>query len=222
MRTIAVPRIGTLVATTMNMLPLLSMSAFLLAAPVQDTAPKPSAEVVRARDAVADIALLESLIPLKLRPAQIEALLVPMKAAQQAYGQLVAKDEEGLKELEPFLTKLREEAFRGKLPSRDDVKRWVDMDNASAKRGAEARVKAVAAIVAAMDKTLDDTQKEEVLRQSDAFFGARRVPKEFAKSPTKAPRERVIGLALSAYAERVLVMERAIGLIGKIKPSPAP
>ncbi|MFY7951080.1 MAG: hypothetical protein ACOVT5_01110 [Armatimonadaceae bacterium] len=201
----------------MNLIPLLLMTLACPAVPVQDAAPKPSAEAVRARDAVADIALLESIVPLKLRPSQIDALLVPMKSAHSAYLQLVAKDDEGLKTLEPFLTKLRDNAFRGKLPSRDDVKRWTDEDAASAKRGAEARAKAIDEIVAVLDKVLDDTQKEEVLRQSDAFFGARRVPKEFSKNPTKAPREKVIGLALSTYSQRVLVMERAIALLGKIK-----
>lgn len=206
----------------MTLIPLLFLTLAFPTAPVQESAPKPSPEAVRARDAVADIALLESIMPLKLRPKQIDALLVPMKAAQSAYLQLVAKDDEGLKSLEPFLTKLRENAFRGKLPSRDDVKRWTDEESASVKRASDARGKAVDEIIAVLDKVLDDTQKEEVLRQSDGYFGARRVPKEFSKNPTKAPREKVIGLALSAYAQRVLVMERAIGLLGKIKTPSAP
>lgn len=209
-------------ATTMNIACLLAVPVLAFCAPIQETAPKPSAEVVRAREAVADIALLESLVPLKLRAKQIDAVLGPMKAAQQTYRQLVAKDEQGLKDLEPFLTKLRDDAFRGKLPTKDDITKWTDVDAASVKRGVEARAKAVGEIVAVLDKVLDDTQREEILRQSDAFFGVRQVPKEFAKNPAKAPRERVIALALNAYAQRVLVMERAIALLDKLKASETP
>jgi len=197
---------------------LLSIAAVLFAAP-QTPPIKPSPEAVRARDAIADIVLLQSLVPLKLRARQIDRLLPKMKAAQEEAIRQLKLDDDALKTVEPFLSKLRSNAVAGTLPSADDEKKVADTNAEMEKRFAEARRKAVADLVAESIAVLDETQKSEVQRQSDALFGGKRVPKKYAANPSKAPRNEVEALALAAYVERVLLIDRTIPLIESMRPS---
>ncbi|MFM7320080.1 MAG: hypothetical protein ACKO5K_00975 [Armatimonadota bacterium] len=199
-------------------------SAFLLlfVAGIVTSAPqtppiKPSAEAVRARDAIADIILLQSIVPLKLRASQIDRLLPLMKAAQEEAVRQLKLDDEALKTVEPFLTKLRTGAVSGTLPSADDEKKVADTNAEMEKRFAEARRKAVADLLAVSIAVLDETQKNEVQKQSDSLFGGKRVPKKYAANPSKAPRNEVEALALAAYVERVLLIDRAIPLFESLR-----
>lgn len=204
----------------MNILPLLAVVGLLAGAPQPPVA---SPEAVRARDAVADLILLQSIVPLKLTAAQIDRLLPKLKAAQTEYLALVRRDDAALKALEPTIVKMRDEAIGGKLPSADDEKKIADANKAAETRAAEARKKAVLEVLAETIAAFDEDQKAEVQRQSDALFGGKRVPRAFANNPSKAPKDQVEALALTAYIERVLLIDRTIAILEKMRAAaPAP
>lgn len=189
----------------------------LILAGAPQTPPTPAPHAVRARDARADLLLLQALVPLKLTAEQIERLLPPMRTAQTEYVRLVRQEEDGLKPLEPELVKARDEAIGGKLPGGDLEKKVLEADKASLGRAAEARKKATLDLLAVLLDALTAEQKAEIERQSEKVFGGKRVPREFAANPSKAPRDQVQALALSAYIERVLLIDRTIPLLEKLK-----
>lgn len=202
----------------MNILLLIPLAGILLGAPRTPAGPPTaSPEAIRARDAVADIVLLQSLIPLKLTAEQIDRLLPTMKAAQEDYLKLVRRDDDALKALEPTLTRMRAEAIEGKLPSAEDEKKITDANKAAEARAAEARKKATLDLLAQTLAVFNDDQKAEVQRQSDALYGGKRVPRAFVNNPSKAPKDQVEALALSAYIERVLLIDRTIALLEKMR-----
>jgi len=195
-------------------------SLVALVAAVPQTPPiKPSPEAVKARDAIADIVLLQSIVPLKLRASQIDRLLPKMKAAQEEWVRQLKLDDDALRAVEPVVSKLRASAIAGTLPSADDEKRMSDTNAEREKRTVQVFRKAVADLVAETIAVFDETQKNEVQRQSDAQFGAKRVPKKYAANPSKAPRNEVEALALAAYVERVLLIDRTIPLFEAIRPT---
>ena len=201
------------------MIPILPFLVF--AAP--QTPPPPAPHAVRARDARADLVLLQALVPLKLTAEQIDRLLPPMRAAQTEYLKLVRQEEDALKPLEPELTKARDEAIEaGKLPGAELEKKVQEVDKASLTRYSDARKKATIDLLTVLLDALNDDQKAEIERQSEKVFGGKRVPREFANNPSKAPKDQVQALALSAYIERVLLIDRTLPLMEKLKAAAKP
>ena len=180
----------------------------------------PAAEAVRARDHIADMTLLQSLVPLQLMPKQIDQLLPILKETHSEYAKLVHKDEDALKALEPDLRAAREAAFEGKLPPTELEKRVGDANKAADARYSEARKKATLTLIAVLLDSFDEDQKAEIEKQSEKLFGGKRVPKQYAKTPDKAPKDQVQALALQAFIERVLLIDRTIPLLEKLKTTP--
>ena len=135
---------------------------------------------------------------------------------------VVRRDDDALKALEPTIVKMRDAAIQGKLPSAEDEKRVADANQAADTRAAEARKKATLDLLAETIASFTADQKAEVQRQSDALFGGKRVPRAFVNNPSKAPKDQVEALALSAYIERVLLIDRAIPLMEKMRAAAAP
>jgi hypothetical protein len=203
------------------MIPLLPLLVALQAAPAPP-AFTPSAYAVRARDARADLVLLQALVPLRLTESQIERLLPPIRAAQTEYVQLQRKDDEGLKALEAELTKARDAAIAGTLPDAALEKKVLAEDKASLTRLAESKKKVTLEVLTVLVEVLTADQKDEIERQSEKVFGGKRVPREFANNPSKAPKDQVQALALAAYIERVLLIDRTLPLLEKMKANPTP
>jgi hypothetical protein len=169
------------------------------------------------REQIADLVLLQSLVPLKLTAEQIDALLPPMKAASAAAAKLRKQDDDAVKGLATEIAKTHSAALTGTPIPEATEKLVLDADKASAERIADARKTALKEIFTALKTALDDSQKAEVERQSEKAFGGKRVPKQYQANPAKAPKEIVQDLALAAFAERILLFDRAIPLLEKLK-----
>ncbi len=93
------------------------------------------------------------------------------------------------------------------------------LDKEFATEIAVAKQKAISDILVVVKAQLTDDQKTNIEAQIEKFLGGKRVPKEYAKDPSKAPAGVVQDLALRAYIDRVLLDERTPDLLAKMKPA---
>lgn len=197
--------------------------ALCLLAPQQPPASTETAKkALVVQEQIADLSLLQSLSPLKLTPSQIEKLLPVLKKARERAVELNRQDDEALLRLAPEVTKARAQALtEGTVPETIE-KRVGETQRLAASRRLEATRKTVAELLEFIRDILTPSQKDEIEQQSEKFFGGKRVPKEFAKDPAKAPKTVVQDLAISAYIERVFLFDRAITLLELMKAGDKP
>lgn len=178
-----------------------------------DTAKK----ALAVQEHIADLSLLQSLTPLKLTAPQIEKLLPILKKARERAVELNRQDDEALAALTGEVAKARAQAIaEGTFPETIE-KRIGETQRLSASRRLETTRKTVAEVLESLREILTPTQKDEIEQQSEKYFGGKRVPKEYGKEPSKAPKSVVQDLAISAYIERVLLFDRSITLLELIK-----
>jgi hypothetical protein len=197
--------------------------ALCLLAPQQPPAPTETAKKALAvQEQIADLSLLQSLAPLKLTPAQIEKLLPVLKKARERAVDLNRQDDEALVRLAPEVAKARTQALTENMVPDTIEKRVGETQRLAASRRLETTRKTVAEVLEFIRDVLTQTQKDEIEQQSEKFFGGKRVPKEFAKDPAKAPKTVIQDLAISAYIERVFLFDRAIILLELMKSGNKP
>lgn len=189
--------------------------------PPASGAPQPAAtaqqKALAVQEQIADLTLLQSLTPLKLAPDQIEKLLPILKKARERAVELNRQDDEALVKLGPEVAKARTEAItQGSVPETIE-KRIGETQRLAASRRLETTRKTVAEALEALREIFTTSQKDEIERQSEKYFGGKRVPREYAKEPSKAPKAVVQDLAISAYIERVLLFDRTIPLLELLK-----
>lgn len=189
----------------------------IAAAPLraQEAAPAPSPQIVR--EHLADLTLLQSLVPLKLNAEQIDALLPPVRAASAAAEKLRKQDDAALLSLAAEIARGRSEALAGKPVPEGLEKKVADASQSLIQKLAEARRTALQAILTVAREKLTESQKAEIEKQSEQLFGGKRVPKKYADDPSKAPKEVVQDLALVAFIERVLLFDRVMPLLEKLR-----
>ena len=178
-----------------------------------DTAKK----ALAVQEHIADLSLLQSLTPLKLTAPQIEKLLPILKKARERAVELNRQDDEALAALTGEVAKARAQAIaEGTFPETIE-KRIGETQRLSASRRLETTRKTVAEVLESLREFLTQPQKDEIEQQSEKYFGGKRVPKEYGKEPSKAPKSVVQDLAISAYIERVLLFDRSITLLELLK-----
>lgn len=196
--------------------------AALCLVPVQDSKPAPKAPELKAaalkvQEDLADVAILQSLAPLKWTPEQLAQLLPALKKAQEVARDITRQDNEALVKLADDVQKARLASIGGATVPEALETRVNEMRRQAATRSVAATRKTVLELLGVLRGLLTDTQKAEIERQSEKFYGGKRVPKEYAKKPADAPKEVVQDLAISAYIENVLLFDRAIPLLEAMK-----
>ena len=201
---------------------------FLLVLPqtpaTQQKPPKPdlAKTVLVVQEQIADLGLLQSLAPLKLTSAQIDKLLPVLKKARERAAELNRQDDDALAQLAPEVAKARAQTIAESTFPDSIEKRIGETQRLSASRRLEATRKTVAEMAEFLRELFTESQKSEIERQSEKLFGGKRVPKEYAKEPGKAPKSVVQDLAIAAYTERVLLFDRTLALLELIKAAAKP
>jgi hypothetical protein len=136
--------------------------------------------------------------------------------------ELNRQDDEDLVRVGPDVAKARAEALTGASVPEGIEKRVAEMQRLAASRRLETTRKTVKEILEPLRDILTDTQKTEIEKLSEKFYGGKRVPKEYVKDPSKAPKEVIQDLAISAYIEQVLLFDRALTLLELLKAAPKP
>jgi hypothetical protein len=202
------------------MTPFFVALCLLFPQPPAASAPNKAALVVQ--EQLVELSLLQSLTPLKLTPEQIGKLLPALKKARESAVELNKQDDEDLVRIGPEVAKARAQAIAGSgLPDTIE-KRVLEMQRLAASRRLEATRKTVKAILEPLRELLTESQKSEIEKLSETFYGGKRVPKEYAKDPSKAPKDVVQELAISAYIERTLLFDKTIALLELMKAAPKP
>lgn len=188
----------------------------------QPTATQPPADVQKVLDGIADLDLLKAVAPLKLTEDQIRKLVDIMKSAAALGEQKRKEDHAAWRTLLEDVEKAREEALNGgEIPAEVEA-RILKVLKDSEKRVEDLRKEGAGRIWSVAREVLTATQKDEIEKQTSKMLGGKRlVPREFKDNPAKAPKEAVQDLMLMLYVERILANDRAIGLLGRIKPAPA-
>lgn len=197
------------------------LSALLIALPALaqggETKATPNAAALKVREQIDDLSLLKSLIPLKLTAEQIDALVVPMRAASTAATALQKQSDEAVTALAADINKAYTGALAGTPISDALEKKVADGNKAAADRYQAARRKAVSEILTVAKLQLTSTQKEEIEKQCIAFYGGKRVPARYKEDPSKAPRQEVLDLAVQGYIEQILLFDRTATLLEKMR-----
>ncbi len=201
------------------------LSALLIALPALaqggETKTTPLTGVPKVREQIDDLSLLKSLIPLKLTTEQIEALVVPMRAASTAATALQKQADEAVAALAPDVNKAYTGALAGTPIPESLEKKVADGNKAAADRYQAARRKAVSEILAVAKLQFTPSQKEEIEKQCIAFYGGKRVPARYKEDPSKAPRQEVADLAVQGYIEQILLFDRTLTLLEKMRTAQA-
>jgi hypothetical protein len=176
-----------------------------------------ASNVLKVREQIDDLGLLKSLIPLQLTSPQIEALLVPMRAASTAATALQKQSDDAVLALAAEVSKARDTGLANKPIPEALEKKIAEAARAAAERYQAARRKAVSEILAVAKVKLSEGQKKEIEKQCIAFYGGKRVPAQYRENPDKAPREVVLDLAVQGYIEQNFLFDRTLTLLEKMR-----
>lgn len=195
--------------------------------PASGTAPTATAAGAAQAEAQAvliqinDLGVLRALAPLKLTRDQIDTLIAVTRALYVEAEKRRGQDAEALRALGPDARRYFEAGLRGEeIPAEIDeragkVFKDIETRNAAAKRNATGRLLIV------LKEDFTPAQKAHVEAASVKVFGGKRVPKEYAQDPSRAPREVVQDLALAAFAERVLLNDRIVEVLTRLRAASA-
>jgi hypothetical protein len=188
----------------------------------QQTPQPPPADIQKVFNEVADLDLLKALAPLRLTEDQIRKLVDIMKSASALGEQKRKEDYAAWRALAEDVAKARQDALNGTEMSAEVEARIVKGINESEKRVQDLRQEGVSRIFSVAREALTTGQKDEIEKQVSKMLGGKRlVPREFKDNPSKAPKEAVQDLMLMVFVERILATDRAMSLLGKIKPASA-
>jgi hypothetical protein len=168
---------------------------------------------------IRDLSVLHALLPLKLTKAQIDSLITPLREIAKDDDARRKEDAAALAGLADDVAKARTAALNGEPPAKELEDKVAGRGKDAAARLASTRKAAILKLWPAVT-ALTDAQKDEIEAQSRAFYGGRRVPAQYQKDPSKAPKAEVQALALKAFIEGVLLDDRALGVLEKLKPAP--
>lgn len=167
-----------------------------------------------------DLGLLKALQPLRLTEDQITKLLAVMRAVAET-GRARAKQEEAVvRAFAADVARAHADALAGAEIPVELEKRVETAGKEATERQRQAKNAAVGRILAVAKAVLTPAQRDQIEAQSRKAFGGRIVPREYRDNPSKAPREAVLDLATGAFIDRVLLNDRAIEVLSRMKPAP--
>lgn len=217
--TLHIKRMAITTATTTLFALFLAASACPARAQTAESGPSLASRKTIA--SIRDLDLLPSLTPLRLTQPQADALAKALADVKDATEARLKKQDAALAALADDVEKTRAAMLNGEPLPEELRAKIAALGKEFADENALAKRKAVADVLAVVKAELNADQKNNIQAQIEKFLGGKRVPKEFAKDPSKAPVEVVQDLALSAYVDRVLLDERTPDLLAKMKPAPA-
>ncbi len=189
----------------------------------QQPSQQPPADIQKIFNDIADLDLLKALAPLHLTEDQIRKLADIMKSAAALGEQKRKEDYAAWRTLSEDVAKARQDALSGIDVTAETETKILKVVSDSEKRVQDLRKEASGRIWSVAREVLTPAQKDEVEKMTSKMLGGKRlVPREYKDNPTKAPKEAVQDLMLMVYVERILTSDRAIDLIGKIKPASTP
>ena len=207
---------------------LLGIFALSPAAALRAQVPAPPAASSSGRDTVTilfninDLGLLRALLPLKLTAPEISALKDVFAKLIEEDKARVRQDEDGLRALAADVEQARTAALAGEPISTELEARVAATAKAAQDRERTARNRAIQRVLAVVKQSFTPEQQKQMAAQSMKVPGGKRVPREYAPNPEKAPPSVVQDLAVAFFIEKVLLNDRAPQVIGALKPFPAP
>lgn len=163
-----------------------------------------------------DLGVLRALAPLKLTRDQTQTLLAVTRALYAEVEKRRGQDAETLRALAPDVRRHYEAGLRGEeIPAEIDEKVGKAFKESEA-RNAAAKRNAIGRLLIVLKEDFTPAQKAHIEAESVKVFGGKRVPKQYAQDPSKAPKEVVQDLALAAFAERVLLNERIVEVLSRL------
>lgn len=168
-----------------------------------------------------DLGLLKAIGPLNLTQGQIDGLLAILKQVAKDAEARVRQDEDVLRALAADVDKARVEALAGGPISTELETRVQKISRDAEQRQRAAKDLAVRRILGVAKTVLTPAQRDLISAQSEKALGGKLVPREFRQDPAKAPKEAVLDLATAKFIEMVLLNDRAIDVLSRMKPKPA-
>lgn len=214
--------------------PLLSVFLVFAAAAsnarAQTPAPAPPAPVVgvptpadvqKTLTDIGDLSLLRALLPVKLQAAQIDKILPALQTIRGEGATRRKSDETALRALSAEVAKARDAAIAQSTPVPPDTEaKIVKVFDEADKRFADAKKNALDRITPILQVSLSSEQRSTIKTYvEDKMLGG----KKFAP---KAKPDAVENAALEIYAERILLDERSIEVLTRLRaalasPTPA-
>ena len=174
-------------------------------------APAP-ADVQKTLTDISDLSLLRALLPVKLKPEQIDKILAPLQTVRNEGASRRKADEDAVRALSAEVTKTRTSALtKGEpIPAETEakiVKLYADAD----KRFAAAKKKAIDQILPVIQITLTPEQRTTVKNYvQDKMLDGK-------KFSDKAKPDAIENAALEIYIERILLDERTIAVLTALR-----
>lgn len=181
------------------------------------TPPVP-ADVQATLNQIGDLDLLKALLPLKLYEEQRVKILEILREVASSGAEKRRQDFEAVRAVAAAI----EKSHKGALSEGEAIPAEVEqivlkLLADSEKRFNEQKRSALERVYTVLRPLLNAPQMDSVEAQAERMQGGRRVPREYASNPSKAPREKVQDLALATFIERILLPERAIDVLTRMK-----
>jgi len=181
-------------------------------------APGKNADVGVVVGNINDLGLLRALQPVKLAAAQLTPLLTLLRKLEDEARSGYKKDDDALRALAAEVDKARTSALSGTpIPAELETK-VAALSKAAEERVKKVRTDAVLRLLAVVKETFTPEQQKAMASQTEKVLGGKRVPREFAANPSKAPAQVVQDLAVAYFIEMIFLNERSVLVLSQMKP----
>lgn len=169
-----------------------------------------------------DLGLLRALLPLKLTAPEINALKDVFAKIVAEEKARIRQDEDGLRTVAADVERTRTLALAGEPIPAELEARVAAIARAAQNRERLAKNSAIQRVLVVVKQSFTPEQQKQMADQAMKVPGGKRVPREYALAPEKAPASVVQDLAVAFFIEKVLLNDRAPQVIGALKPAAAP
>ncbi len=213
---------------------LVFLAGFVVAAvasaqvPAPKPPPQPAVDGSRGADLsviianINDLGLLHALLPLKLTAPEISALKDVFAKIIVDDKTRLQQDADGLRALAAGVERTRTLALAGEPIPAELEARVAAAAKAAQNRERTTRSSAIQRVLVVVKQTFTPEQQKQMADQAMKVPGGKRVPREYALAPKKAPASMVQDLAVAFFIEKVLLNDRAPQVINALKPAAAP
>jgi hypothetical protein len=180
------------------------------------------ADVQKTMDQIGDLDLLVALTPLRLSKEQADKAAAALEAIARSGGEIDAQGNASIRAVAADVAKARADGLAGTPPDSDATARINKALDEIGKRAAATHTAAINRAVTALKDILTPEQVKAIKVQYAGWVGGKiTVPGKYRDDPEKQ-KAYINDMALGAFTERILLNQRAIGLLHVIKsPSPA-
>ena len=165
-----------------------------------------------------DLGLLRALQPVKLTPAQLNPLLALLRTLEDEARAGYKKDDDALRAVAAEVEKARAAALTGAPIPAELEARVAALAKAAEERVKKVRNDAVLRLLVVIKETFTPEQQKAMASQTEKVLGGKRVPREFAANPSKAPPQVVQDLAVAYFIEKIFLNERSVLVLSQMKP----